>query len=102
MTHTPSFTAAKARVEAGDFSFAAMAALTVAHGELLVATDHLDRSASGVLAAEFTNAGRGRPAVLTINRIAAGRRSLISTHEVDGKREARAIAATLGATPWNF
>lgn len=77
-------------------------ALTVAHGELLVATDHLDRSASGVLAAEYCVAGRGRPAKLTINRIAAGRRSFISSHEVSGKREARAVAKTLGATPWNF
>lgn len=55
-----------------------------------------------VLAAEYTVAGRGRPAVLTINRINAGRRETFSTHEVSGKREARWIAATLNAKPWNF
>lgn len=40
---SPTFETAKARVEAGDLSFEALSALTVAHGELLVATDHLDR-----------------------------------------------------------
>ena len=105
------FETAKARVESGDFSFEAMGALCVAHGEKLVRdSDALDRRPSklnalgevGILAAEFTAAGRHRPAVLTINRIAGGRRALYSTHEVDGKREARAIAKILGATPWNF
>lgn len=48
MRASPTFDTARAKVEAGDFSFEAMSALTVAHGELLVATDHLDRSASGV------------------------------------------------------
>ena len=54
------------------------------------------------IAAEFTNGSKRRPAILTINVIQNGARRLLSTHEVDGKREARQIAKTLGATPWNF
>lgn len=44
MARTPTYAAAKARVEAGDFSFEAVAAMTIAHGrELVAASDALDR-----------------------------------------------------------
>lgn len=111
LTAQSNFDAAMDRVESGDFSFEAVGALCVAHGEKLVSdSDALDRRPSkfnalgetGILAAEYTAAGRGRTAVLTINRIAGGRRTFLNSHEVAGKREARAIAAHCGATPWNF
>ena len=59
---------------------------------------------SVVLAAEFTMAGRLRPAVLTLNFIdrAAGQRAHHATFEVANKREARKLAVQHGATPWNF
>ena len=50
-----------------------------------------------VLAAEYTNGSKRRPAVLTINEISAGQRRTLRTEEVSGKREARAIARTFGA-----
>jgi hypothetical protein len=55
-----------------------------------------------MLAAEFTNGSKARPAQVAITEIANGRRRTISTHQVDGKREARAIAAHFNAKPWNF
>ena len=61
-----------------------------------------------ILAAEFYPANRAitsrnyRPAELIINRIANGERELIETIQVLDKREARAVAKGLGATPWNF
>lgn len=60
--------------------------------------------AAPILAAEFTAGSKTRCAVLTINEIdpARGSRKLLSRHEVAGKREARAIAKQLNATPWNF
>jgi hypothetical protein len=54
------------------------------------------------LAAEFTNGGKRRPATLTINVITDGRRRFVTEQPVAGKREARAVAKALGATPWNF
>ena len=68
----------------------------------IIATLSTYFKARDVLAAEFTSSGRGHPATLTINRIADGRRVFVSRQSVSGKREARAIAKTLGATPWNF
>jgi hypothetical protein len=53
-------------------------------------------------AAEFTNGSKRRPPVLTLNVIANGERKFHSVYEVANKREARSIAAKLGATPWNF
>ena len=60
--------------------------------------------AAPILAAEYTVGSKTRSPMLSINSIdaALGQRTPISTHEVSGKREARAIARTLGATPWNF
>ena len=55
-----------------------------------------------VLAAEYTNSTKRRPATLTINRIADGRRSLVTQMTVAGKAEARRIAAQHSAKPWNF
>lgn len=60
--------------------------------------------AAPILAAEFTVGSKSRSASVTISSIdpAGGSRTALSRHEVAGKREARAIAKTLGATPWNF
>ena len=52
-----------------------------------------------IIAAEFTT---GKHPRLTINRIFAGRRERVAEYVVSGKREARALAATLNAQPWNF
>lgn len=55
-----------------------------------------------MLAAEFTKGGPGRPSTLDINQIIAGRRTRFITFNVTGKREARQLAKTYAATPWNF
>lgn len=55
-----------------------------------------------MLAAEFTKGRKGKLDILDIVRIADGQRTFIETHEVMGKREARKVAQSLGATPWNF
>ena len=52
-----------------------------------------------ILAAEYTT---GKQPMLSITRIADGRREYIAEQPVSGKREARMVAAALGATPWNF
>jgi hypothetical protein len=57
---------------------------------------------TAILAAEFTNGTKRRPAKLDITSIANGRRTYLETLTVSGKREARAIAAERGAQPWNF
>lgn len=62
----------------------------------------VSRRDGDVIAAEFTNGGARRLATLDITRIRDGRRERIATYEVSGKREARAVAATLNAKPWNF
>lgn len=51
------------------------------------------------IAAEYTS---GKKPTLDITVIADGRRSHIATHFVSGKREARKLAASLNAQPWNF
>ena len=58
--------------------------------------------ATATLAAEYTNGTKRRPATLTINRIADGRRSLVMEMTVAGKAEARRLAAQHSAKPWNF
>lgn len=58
--------------------------------------------ATAVLAAEFTNGSKTRSAVLTLNKIADGRRVFVSEHAVPDKRYARKLADYYGATPWNF
>jgi hypothetical protein len=55
-----------------------------------------------VLAAEYTVGSATRSATLTITRIANGRREQIACHDVEGKREARQLANSLAARPWNF
>ncbi len=54
------------------------------------------------LAAEYTNGSKGRSPYLDINRIANGRREHVASYAVANKRSARAMAKSLGATPWNF
>ena len=55
-----------------------------------------------VLAAEFTSRSRTRPATLTLNRIIDGRRTFVTEFAVANRREARALANTYHAKPWNF
>jgi len=54
------------------------------------------------LAAEFFPGTRAKAPVLDIVRIGNGRRERVETINVISKREARAIARDMGATPWNF
>jgi len=58
--------------------------------------------AQAVLAAEYTTGSKTRLPTLDITRIENGARTYLEQHEVMGKREARAVAKALGATPWNF
>ena len=58
--------------------------------------------ANAILAAEYTNGSKKLPAYIDINRIENGQRFHVSSQTVSGKREARAVAKALGATPWNF
>jgi len=55
-----------------------------------------------ILAAEYTNGSKCVSATLDITRISNGHREYVERHQVMGKREAKAIAKALGATPWNF
>lgn len=55
-----------------------------------------------ILAAEYTVAGRGQPASLTLNRIIDGYRNKVIAFNVSNKREARQLAKQYGAKPWNF
>ena len=57
---------------------------------------------TAVLAAEYTNGSKTRPAILTINRIVNGAREFVTAIPVAGKREARRQAAWFDAKPWNF
>lgn len=57
------------------------------------------RQEGDVVTADFTP---GRQPVLDAYRIRAGRRERVGTWSVANKREARALAKTLEATPWNF
>jgi hypothetical protein len=56
----------------------------------------------GILAAEYTRGGRGRPAALTLNRIVDGRRNRVMGFNVANQREARQLAKQYAAKPWNF
>jgi O6-methylguanine-DNA--protein-cysteine methyltransferase len=58
--------------------------------------------AQAIIAAEYTNGSKTRLPTLAITRIENGQRTYLETHDVIGKREARAVAKALGATPWNF
>lgn len=55
-----------------------------------------------ILAAEFTKGIKGQLDILDIVVIEDGRRTYLKPHEVMGKREARKVAESLGAKPWNF
>lgn len=55
-----------------------------------------------ILAAEFTKGSKRIAPVLDITRIENGERTFIECIPVVDKREARAFAKALGATPWNF
>lgn len=55
-----------------------------------------------MLAAEFTKGRKSGADTLDITRIVNGKRTYLESYEVLGKREARKVAQSLGATPWNF
>jgi hypothetical protein len=55
-----------------------------------------------MLEAHYTNGSKTRPATLALARTEAGRRVWISTQPVSGKAEARKVAQSTGAKPWNF
>jgi len=55
-----------------------------------------------MLTAEFTKGRKGGLDLLDIARITNGQRTYLESYEVLGKREARKVAQSLGATPWNF
>jgi len=52
-------------------------------------------------AANYYKLGKGR-AVVCIEIIGAGQRTRLAEHPVEGKREARLVAAQYDAQPWNF
>ena len=54
------------------------------------------------LAAELTKVGGGYIVDITVVDARYGKRALLDTIAVAGKREARKVAAAHGATPWNF
>ena len=56
----------------------------------------------GILAAEYTVGGASRSPTVALNRIVDGRRNPIITFKVRNKKEARTIAQSYGAKPWNF
>lgn len=55
-----------------------------------------------MLAAEYTNGTAKISPMLFITKIENGRRQLVDSYSVAGKREARKLAAELNAKPWNF
>lgn len=55
-----------------------------------------------MLAAEYTNGSKNRPAILDITRIDNGNRETVATFAVEGRSHARKIAASHGAKCWNF
>ena len=55
-----------------------------------------------MIAAEYTNGTAKISPVLWITKIENGRRELIQSYSVSGKREARKLAAELNAKCWNF
>jgi hypothetical protein len=54
------------------------------------------------LAADYYPERFTRSGVVKINRIVDGHRSHVMTFRVSGKREARQVAKSYGAKPWNF
>jgi len=51
--------------------------------------------------ANYYKLGKGR-AVVNIDILDGGRRTRLAEHPVEGKREARLVAAQYDAQPWNF
>lgn len=56
----------------------------------------------GTLAASYYTGSAKRPAVLDIDRIVDGHRTPVMSFNVKNRREARTVAKTYGAQPWNF
>jgi len=55
-----------------------------------------------MIAAEYTNGTARIAPMLWITKIENGRREYVNGYPVTGKREARKLAQTLNAQPWNF
>ena len=55
-----------------------------------------------MLVAEFTKGGKNKLDRLDLALMGGGQRIYLESHEVMGKREARKVAESLGAKPWNF
>jgi hypothetical protein len=55
-----------------------------------------------MLIAEFYRGSKSQPSVLQLNDITEGRRTQLHTLPCADKREARKLAASHGAEPWNF
>jgi len=55
-----------------------------------------------VIEAHYTNASARKPATVAITERVLGDRQFKKLIAVTGKRQARKIAAQLGAIPWNF
>jgi len=55
-----------------------------------------------ILAAEYTQGTKTRPAIVALNTIVDGHRTWGPEFTVTSKREARLIAKKYGFTPWNF
>jgi hypothetical protein len=55
-----------------------------------------------MIAAEYTNGTARIAPMLWITKIENGRREYVNGYPVNGKREARKLAQTLNAQPWNF
>lgn len=55
-----------------------------------------------MIAAYFTKGGKNKLDTLDVVRLTNGDREWIETMSVMGKREARKVAESMGAKPWNF
>lgn len=55
-----------------------------------------------MLCADFTNGSKTRAATLTVYALIDGRRLGATSQPVSGRQEARKLALSQGAKPWNF
>ena len=55
-----------------------------------------------MIAAYFTKGGKNKLDTLDVVCLTNGDREWIETMSVMGKREARKVAESMGAKPWNF
>ena len=69
---------------------------------LTIAAAELTKVGGITLAAELTKVGGNYSVDITVIDARYGKRALLDTIAVAGKREARKVAAAHGATPWNF